>query len=213
MAGELDHFFILTSPGAPEAESLLRLGLLEGPSNAHRGQGTANRRFFFADAMLELLYVDNPAEAMHGSGRRLRLAERWSGEGASPFGLVLCVEPESSGLPFTGWPYRPAYLGGDKPFLIGENSDSLNEPLCIISPMARQSGVGKTHSRDPFRHVSELVISVPVERPSLVLRALATLPRLTFRLGAPHLMEVVFQQGKRGERADLRPELPLVLSW
>jgi hypothetical protein len=31
--------------------------------------------------------------------------------------------------------------------------------------------------------------------------------------GAPHLLEVVFERGKRGECADLRPALPLVLRW
>jgi hypothetical protein len=40
---------------APEAERIAAFGLCEGPSNVHPGQGTANRRFFFRNAMLELL--------------------------------------------------------------------------------------------------------------------------------------------------------------
>lgn len=54
---QLDHFFILTSPGAPEADALVQLGLIEGTSNAHPGQGTANRRFFFANTTIEFLYI------------------------------------------------------------------------------------------------------------------------------------------------------------
>jgi hypothetical protein len=42
---------------------MVKFGLLEGSSNAHPGQGTANRRFFFDNFMLELLWVTNPAEA------------------------------------------------------------------------------------------------------------------------------------------------------
>ncbi len=47
MTIELDHFFILTDPGAPQAELLTEIGLVEGTPNDHPGQGTANRRFFF----------------------------------------------------------------------------------------------------------------------------------------------------------------------
>jgi hypothetical protein len=48
---ELDHIFICSSFGAPEVESLVQFGLLEGPANQHPGQGTACRRFSFANAM------------------------------------------------------------------------------------------------------------------------------------------------------------------
>jgi Glyoxalase-like domain len=53
----VDHAFIACSPGAPEAGALLRLGFIEGQGNTHPGQGTANRRFFFENFMLELLWV------------------------------------------------------------------------------------------------------------------------------------------------------------
>jgi hypothetical protein len=44
---ELDHLFVCTSQGAPEAKYLAWFGLIEGPANVHPGQGTANRRFEF----------------------------------------------------------------------------------------------------------------------------------------------------------------------
>ncbi|MGA9266227.1 MAG: hypothetical protein WBV79_07185, partial [Rhodomicrobium sp.] len=53
MGYEIDHIFVLTDMDAPSAGALLRLGLTEGPPNRHPGQGTANRRFFFDNAMLE----------------------------------------------------------------------------------------------------------------------------------------------------------------
>ena len=59
----LDHFFILTEKSAPEAELLTEFGLIEGTSNDHPGQGTANRRFFFSNTTLELLYVRDANEA------------------------------------------------------------------------------------------------------------------------------------------------------
>jgi transcriptional regulator with XRE-family HTH domain len=44
---EIDHLFVCTSPGAPEADPLLAMGFIEGAPNRHPGQGTANRRIFF----------------------------------------------------------------------------------------------------------------------------------------------------------------------
>ena len=57
MAPRLHHVFVTTAPGAPEAEALIELGMVEGSSNTHPGQGTANRRFFFEDMGLELLFL------------------------------------------------------------------------------------------------------------------------------------------------------------
>jgi hypothetical protein len=54
---ELHHLFVCAAPGAPEAEELVRFGLREGPPNQHPGQGTANRRFAFSNAMIEVLWV------------------------------------------------------------------------------------------------------------------------------------------------------------
>lgn len=66
--GEVDHVIIFCDVGAPEADVLLARGLHEGPGNTHPGQGTANRRFFFPNVYLELLWVDHPAEAQSEAG-------------------------------------------------------------------------------------------------------------------------------------------------
>jgi len=55
----LDHSFACTAPGDLEAEELVRFGLREGPPNQHPGQGTANRRFAFSNAMIEFLWVSD----------------------------------------------------------------------------------------------------------------------------------------------------------
>ena len=213
MTATLDHFFILTEPGAPQASSLLALGLLEGTPNTHPGQGTANRRFFFADAMLELLYLRDASEALHGPGARLRLEERYSSKNASPFGIVLRGSPGGADRPFAAWSYRPDYWDPGQPFLIGDNSNLLEEPLCIVLPGNAPLERGQTRSGDPFRHVSEIRLSVPVTKVSPVLQALARLDRISLVPGAPHGIEVIFGRGEAGQSADLRPELPLLLRW
>ena len=96
MGYEIDHIFVLTDAGAPAADALLQLGFTEGPPNRHQGQGTANRRFFFDNAMLELLWVESVEDASSPAARPLQLAERWMGRSnsASPFGI--CLRPNNA---------------------------------------------------------------------------------------------------------------------
>jgi hypothetical protein len=82
----IDHIFICTNVGAPAAREFQAFGLVERAPNRHPGQGTANRRFFFCDAMLEL----DPVEAQSEQTRATRLWERWptTGRNASSFGII-----------------------------------------------------------------------------------------------------------------------------
>jgi hypothetical protein len=107
----LDHAFVCVAAGGPEGERLVRFGLTEGPPNRHPGQGTANRRFFFRNAMLELLWVEDEAEATSALVARTRLWERWRYRetGASPFGV--CLRPAPAAAPALGAPPAP----GDRP--------------------------------------------------------------------------------------------------
>ena len=60
---QFHHFFVFGERGAPVVSELTRHhGFGEGSRNAHPGQGTANRRIFFTNGMLELIWVENPTE-------------------------------------------------------------------------------------------------------------------------------------------------------
>jgi len=60
---ELDHVFVCTALDAPEADLLVAFGLAEGTLNTHPGQGTANCRFYFRNALLELGWTRDEREA------------------------------------------------------------------------------------------------------------------------------------------------------
>lgn len=220
---EIDHLFVLASVGAPEAARLLDAGFVEGSPNAHHGQGTANRRFFFANAMLEFLWVTDVAEAQAPPADGLHLWQRWTGRedaksGTSPFGL--CVRPtasntDGSAAPFAHWAYRPAYAR--TPISIGTNAARIHEPLLFALPRAPQmAGAGRQEPRTHANGVSALR-SVQLSAPSTGLasdemRALAGLPGLQFESSAAHLLELGFD-GSGGNVVDCRPALPLVLRW
>ncbi len=136
---ELDHLFVCTAPGAPEAEKLVQFRLHEGPPSQHAGQGTANRRFAFANAMIELLWVSDAREAQSQSTRRTLLWERWSGreDNASPFGICLRpVDSQDTGPPFPAWEYRPAYLSDPLFMHIGEVG--IEEPMWVYLGFMRR---------------------------------------------------------------------------
>ncbi len=214
---ELDHFFILTTPGAPEASLLKEIGLIEGPANDHPGQGTANRRFFFANVMLELIYLRDVEEARRGPGSRLLFAERFAAENASPFGLVLRGTDDDPtdkmDAPFPGWAYHADYLSDGGSLHVGENSTDIREPLCIFQPSlapraARLSGV-----RPNAPSLAGVQLSLPSSRPSAPLEIAGQADRVTLRFNEPHFMEVTLEGAREGQRRDFRPTLPLAIDW
>jgi Glyoxalase-like domain len=218
---ELDHVFICTDIGAPEADRLRDFGLTEGAPNVHPGQGTANRRFFFHNAMLELLWVHTPKEAQSAACRPTRLWERWNGRhsAALPFGI--CLRPQHSpmaALPFSAWAYTPTYLPSPAVIHVGENSASLAEPMLFY--VAFGCRPDQASSRYPlehatgFREMTSLQIQCPQSGPpSAALRAVVDMGIVIVRIGTPALMELGFDGETCGQSMDFRPGLPLVLHW
>jgi hypothetical protein len=210
---QLDHFFILTDAGAPQAARLAALGMQEGEPNEHPGQGTANRRFFFANAMLELLYVRDKREAIGGPGRKLGIVARAEDPKASPFGLVLRGSPDGPAPALPGWDYYPDYLSDGRSLRIGQNSELLAEPLCVVLPADFATSSSSRPQSRSFSCVTGIRIGTPVTRPSEVLESMAALALVSFRLAAPHGMELTFNHGVQNRAADLRPHLPLRVRW
>ena len=213
MAIELDHFFVLTEPGAPQAVLLSEIGLVEGTTNNHPGQGTANRRFFFSNTALELLYIRDAEEAANGPARELRIVERAADAGASPFGLVVSRTTQSNDDPFSGWRYYPVYFDDDQYFHVGDNSDILDEPLCICMPTMAPARAKQSLQPEIFSEVTEVRISLPPEKISPELKTIAQCELIAVIPGQPHFMEIVFNDEGEGRSKDLRPALPLVIRW
>jgi hypothetical protein len=211
MPFELDHFFILTDVGAPEADLLKEFGLVEGEPNTHPGQGTANRRFFLENAMLELGWVHSEAEATSDPAARLCVWDRWRNrtQGASPFGI--CIRPTGSGSdesPFQGWIYRASFFPEHLAPLMGDNSDRIDEPLlfCMVP------GEPPSRPKQPsgLQKITALRIHGPHERPSEQLRAVGEVPGIEILQSEQPLLEVSFGGGRI---QDFRPRLPLRFVW
>jgi hypothetical protein len=162
----LDHVFVCCAEGAPEAQLLLDIGFVEGAGNTHPGQGTANRRFFFAGGYLELLWVSDADEAQSAQTGRTRLWERWSGRhsGVAPFGVA--VSPTGDEVPeppFPAWAYRPDYLPADRAIYFAEGT-TLQEPelFYLAWPNPRASLASQpTNHRVPFYELLSAEVGLP----------------------------------------------------
>jgi hypothetical protein len=209
---ELDHLFILTDKPKETGDLLVSIGLNESFSRDHKGQGTSNRRFEFSNGMLEILYVRDSEEANNGPARNLRFPERIQKENASPFGIILIrTNGSNTGMPFNGWKYQPEYLDPPNAFHVGYNSKILEEPLCIyvpfVDPVNRKEEIGK------FKYISNVQISVPVQKFSDTLYTLQTADRLQVEFGSEHVAIVTLDSCSSGSSRDFRPDLPLIINW
>jgi hypothetical protein len=218
----LDHLFICTSPGAPEAALLIAFGLTEGPRNTHPGQGTANRCFFFQNAMLELLWVENEEEAKSALTQPTRLWERWVGRGrsSSPFGVCFKPTGEIDTPPFPVWKYRPKYLPEPLSIDIATNKDILTEPMLFFLAFARNREGSKVVKAEHKKHAIgfseitrvEIILSDGSEM-SPELKAVVEAGLIHVRFGEESLLTIGFDAEQALKVQDFRPTLPLVFRW
>jgi len=210
---ELDHLFICVSRGAPEAEQLIQFGLREGPSNIHPGQGTANKRFFFRNAMLELLWVENPLDAQSQQTAPTKLWERWSGRGTGtcPFGIIVRpANAEHQSVPFPAQEYQPIWLPPDLKIYL--SPARLEEPMWLFMPFLERLQHEKRFVEHPngAREITRLTLIAPVPLRSPAAHALVEEATLSVGEGPDYLAMIELDHGLRQNSIDFRPHLPLV---
>jgi len=219
MTYALDHVFVCCAEGAPEASRLARLGLSEGSSNTHPGQGTASRRFFFENAYLELFWVADAREAQAELAAPTRLWSRWSGRGAaaSPFAVILRPDDGAEARPpFASWAYHPPYLPPQLAIDVAEGTP-LSEPAFFYIGFARGAGQMQPQPRDHalgVRRLTAVEIDMPGAGPrSQAARIVEERGLVRFADAPRHRMTLTFDEGRAGRHADLDPDLPLLLRW
>lgn len=109
---EIDHIFIFSNQGN-ETEELIEFGLTEGSGRVHKGIGTVNRRIFFDNFYLEILWVENKDEA--GSIEEIGILERSNFKNSqySRFGLCLNNTPETDQIFENAIQWKPEFLPGN----------------------------------------------------------------------------------------------------
>jgi len=213
---ELDHVFVAVSRGAPQIEALRAAGFAEGPPNTHPGQGTACRRVFFDNAYLELIWLEDEAEASAPAVERTGLARRLACEpGVSRLGVGLrAAGREEATLPVRTWSYSPPFLPTGVAIEVGASSRELHEPLLFFVPgPPGWTRLGGPHPNGAER-VTEVTLGLPGHEPAseelawLEASGLARIERTD-----AEVVTVVLDHGRRGQRLSCAPEMPLCLCW
>ena len=213
----LDHVFVCCAPDAPEAQTLLDIGLVEGTSNIHPGQDTTNRRFFFDGGFLELLWVSDVDEAQSSLTMPTRLWQRWStrNHGSCPFGIAFRPTGDHVALPpFLAWDYRPKYLPRDKHILFAQQT-SLQEPelfyLNWIDPQKSSVTQPKNHFNGLQRLISASVglpLRISLSPASMQVQAAGL---LGFHVASQYELRLSFT-GRKPVTFNLAPVLAMTLT-
>ncbi len=153
---QFHHFFIFVPKGAPLVDHLQNVGFSEGSRNTHSGQGTANRRLFFQNGMLEFIWADNLSELKSPITASTRLWERsqYQSSGFSPFGICLCPSADTREAieePFLGWAYHPQYIPPGYSIWVAANDACPWEPMIFYLPFVRLHGPDIS-GKEPIHH-------------------------------------------------------------
>lgn len=218
---EVDHIFICTQYGAPEAEALKAFGLTEGSSNKHPGQGTANRKFFFKNLFIELLWLENSEEAQSPVTAPTMLYERLTSKNIniSPFGI--CFRPENptdKTAKFPSWSYKPNYLPNNLEVNVAKNT-LLVEPMWFFLSFASRPDVASQDKKQPLIHpnglseVTSIQVAIPNSKQNFTLPNEQQLGILKINDGTEHVIAITFDHGKQELVHDLRPILPIIFKY
>lgn len=149
---QVDHIFVFSSQGH-EADELVNFGLIEGSGRIHPGLGTANRRFFFDDFYLEILWVENESESKSKNTSLLNIWERsnFSNNNYSPYGLCFKNTASSDSLFIKALKFHADYYPEGKFMEVFTNEEKPYLPWFFRLP-AMQGG--KRHLNEPINRDS-----------------------------------------------------------
>jgi len=173
----------------------------------------AQRVVAFANAMIELVWVNDAEEAQSECTRRTQLWERWSGRlgKASPFGI--CVRPvdsQNGESPFPAWKYRPSYLAD--PLVMHLGKAGVEEPMWVYLGFMRRLDREQRFVEHPIgiREMTHLTLTTPVPLRSIASQNIVENGILSSQDGEKSLLEIEFDGRGRKEIVDFRPHLPVV---
>lgn len=133
---DIDHIFIFTDSKGKVADRLVSFGLTEGSSRVHKGQGTTNRKFYFENFFLEILWVYDEDELKSDLVKPTGLWQRanYQTNNFSPFGLCIVNTHETDNLFEKSLNYQPDYFPPGLSIDILSNEDIPDLPWIFRLP-------------------------------------------------------------------------------
>jgi hypothetical protein len=151
---EIDHIFIFSKNKGKEANEFIEFGFTEGSSRIHIGQGTANRKFYFENFFIEILWVENESEIISELILPTKLWERsnFQNNKYSPFGLCLVNTEETEILFEKSIKYQPEYFPKGLEIEILNDEKNPKLPWTFRLPFKGE----KKKTDEPISHKNEI---------------------------------------------------------
>jgi hypothetical protein len=207
----IDHIFIFTDDNGKIADKLVEFGLVEGSNRVHIGQGTANRKFYFENFFLELVWVHNEAEIKSELVKPIGLWQRadYKRNKFSPYGLGFENSEDTNRLFENSFKYQPDYFPKDVTIEFLKNENQPHLPWTFRLPFKGQ----KNNETEPINHkngINRLTKAIFKYKCSISDKYLDNFkndPIIEFTVSADYGLTLIFdnkEQEKRGVFEDLK---------
>lgn len=213
----IDHIFIASQNQGDEAKQLVKSGFFEGSHRVHPGQGTRNRKFYFENFFLEIIWENDSEELETELIRNIGLTERvrFEESGFSRFGLGL-ENTEGSNMVFRDCEfYQPVYFPEGKSFEILQNRENPDLPWTFRGPFKGQKATYTEPLDHPngIRELTKATFQIPEpELKSTYVNRFQGHPQVRFESAEMVSLVLEFDGGKRGRVWDFS-DLDLIVRY
>ncbi|MCO6162557.1 VOC family protein [Flavobacterium sp. NRK F7] len=200
----VDHIFIFTDDNGKVADELVAFGFIEGSSRVHVGQGTTNRKFYFENFFLEILWVHSKEELNSKNTKTTGLWQRaeFKNNDFSPFGLCIVNSDETDTLFENSFVYQPDYFPVGMGIDIIKNEDQPSLPWTFRLPF---KGF-KKNENEPINHKNKIGILTKIvfeylgnpENPFL--DYFKNENKIEFIHSSKLWLKLIFDNGKQGKK-------------
>lgn len=208
---DIDHIFIFTDDNGKIADKLVEFGLSEGSNRVHKGQGTTNRKFYFENFFLELVWVHNEDEIKSELVKPIRLWQRaeYKRNEFSPYGLGFENSEDTNRIFENSFKYQPHYFPKDMAIEFLDNENQPHLPWTFRLPFKGQ----KNNEAEPKNHktgikkLTKAIFKYKGAQADKYLENFKDDPTIEFTVSTDYGLTLIFdnkEQGKRGVFEDLK---------
>lgn len=234
---QVDHVNLWVADPTAGKQKLEALGFTAIPdslSTVHQGQGTTGRYFYFLNAYLELIFINNQEEFVQNAQKnnQLDFMERANHleNGFAPFSVSLQMKDyDQTKIPFETIAYGQDWMGEEHRIYVAKNAKIKKEEPSIfviypsiaydifdtkadLSKIPEEYALWRSfyYHKNGAEKISKIKIHThPWDDQSATIKALQQMELVELVAGENYLMELYFDNQRQGKSYDLRPELPL----
>jgi hypothetical protein len=213
---EVNHILLFSGEQGNEADELVEIGLKEGSNRVHPGQGTQNRKFYFKNFFLEIVWVIDEKQARSELTSSTGIWERSSfrEKGFSPFGICFTNTEDLDGIFAESINYKPVYIPKGTSFEIIPHQEQPFLPW-----ICRLPAIEIKISGEPTDHLSGLCnltgIRIGISQSNFrneLTRFLESTTFFHFYVSEKHHMTLEFDHRSKGRTINLN-RLPLSIEY